>query len=373
MKFTVAKRNLLPALKKVGKIARNNHPDILNCVLIEAGDRKIDLIVTDLEVSSKLSVRAYVEEKGEAVVEAKKLLNLIKGALDKVIFSTEEDVLVITSKKEGTTLTTTNAIQFKMEFYSPEEYPQLDFIPKAESGVSELESGFLKDVVRKTAYATSKEEGETLSGVLWTNGEGKFQAVGTDGTRMSVVEREEELKSLGKEGVIIPARALVMLKDFLTEGKISFAVDDEKVYFWNHEGTFTARSIDGGYPDYNAVLGWVKDYEHIVTLGRRALLEVLKRVSGVLKSGKRTVPVKLIFKRDKLVVAGGDSELGEYEEEIAVSTGIEASIKLNSKYLIEALTSMDANEVVWKFKDGEHAVMLEPKGENYKAIIMPIL
>ena len=79
MKLTIAKDQLLVGLQAVQNIvgSRSTLP-ILSNVLLEAGDRRLSLTATDLDVTITCSVNATVEVPGRATLPVKKLVDITR-------------------------------------------------------------------------------------------------------------------------------------------------------------------------------------------------------------------------------------------------------------------------------------------------------
>jgi DNA polymerase III subunit beta len=75
-----------------------------------------------------------------------------------------------------------------------------------------------------------------------------------------------------------------------------------------------------------------------------------------------------------LKVSASSSELGEAEEVLTVDyAGEEVTIAFNSRYVIEALSPMEDDGVVFEFKDAlSPGVIKSPDHDTYRCVIMPM-
>ena len=80
-------------------------------------------------------------------------------------------------------------------------------------------------------------------------------------------------------------------------------------------------------------------------------MSALRRVSVMAE--ERNKPVKLTLAPASLKLSASSSELGEAEEALTVDyAGEEVAIAFNSRYVLEALSPMEDEAVVFEFKDG---------------------
>ena len=117
MKISVTKDDLAKGLQIVQNVvgARSTLP-ILSNVLIVAGDNKLEMRATDLEVSVHASVPAKVEREGATSIPAKRLFGLIRE-----IEGGEVEIEV--NDKEIATVQA-GAAKYKLHGIGADEYPQ---------------------------------------------------------------------------------------------------------------------------------------------------------------------------------------------------------------------------------------------------------
>jgi DNA polymerase-3 subunit beta len=88
----------------------------------------------------------------------------------------------------------------------------------------------------------------------------------------------------------------------------------------------------------------------------------------------RTKPVKITLSPGALKVAAYNPELGEAEESLEAGyAGEEITIGFNSRYLLDALGPLQADQVVLELKDGlSPGVLRSFEEEGYLCVIMPM-
>lgn len=134
------------------------------------------------------------------------------------------------------------------------------------------------------------------------------------------------------------------------------------------------RLIDGEFPDYKQVIP--KSNESKVKMERLGFLNSLKRVS--LLSLEKGRGVKFSLSKGKLELSSNNPDMGEAKEELNVDYKNDLfEIGFNATYMMEALGSIEENEVVLEFKDKESPAILKPAeqgqgAEGYMYVIMPM-
>ncbi len=106
----------------------------------------------------------------------------------------------------------------------------------------------------------------------------------------------------------------------------------------------TTRLIEGDYPNYRNLLP--SSYPNVLTVGRDALLEALRRVKILAQDA---TPVRLHLGGDTLRLSAITQDVGNASEEIdATYDGAEMTVAFNPEYLAAGVDAVDAR--------GDHAV-----------------
>ena len=216
MKFKIEKETFLKGIQRTQSIAekRSTMP-ILSNLLIEAGDEKITVIATDLEIGLKGVLEATVDTAGSLTVSARKMFEVVRempaGEID--IEAMENNWLVISSGK----------VVFKIMGLTSEEFPSLPDIEEVD--YLEIESEILKDMIDKTLFSVSTDETRyNINGVLIERVKEEerelLRMVSTDGHRLSIRDREIDMGEfqVPDRHIIIPRKGLQELRRLIDEG-----------------------------------------------------------------------------------------------------------------------------------------------------------
>mgnify|MGYP001161374687 CR=1 FL=1 len=363
MKFSVDKAIFLKNLfYVVGVVDNRSSMLILSHVLIEAKDEKIYLTATDLESSVYTSFPAKIESEGAICVPGKKFFDVVdKLPDDEAIYQTTENAQLEVVFNKGKT---------KIKTLPGEDFPQ---IPKPEDFIFRtIKSEILSNLINKTSYCVSSDEmRKNLTGVYFdmTN-PGKIKAISTDGHRMSLVE--DELENSIIEAFILPKKATNEIKKFIKESDVlnigvgkSFFVCD------NGQTSILSRLIDVKFPDYSQVVP--NNFINSFKVQKNDLIAALQRIGVVLS--EKSKGAKIIINQNNLEIRSL-SETGESVESVdTVGDNQNIEIGFNVKYLIEALSSFENDELNISINDEVSPACIyvdEKQKDKQLAIIMPM-
>ena len=98
----------------------------------------------------------------------------------------------------------------------------------------------------------------------------------------------------------------------------------------------------------------------------------IRRVS--LLANQNTHSVRLDLENDEMRVSARTPELGEGQETLDIgSEEVELEIAFDAHYLRDALSHIDAHEVVMEFKDSLSAAIIKPVEDgSHLCLIMPM-
>jgi DNA polymerase-3 subunit beta len=342
---------------------------ILVNVLLETENGKMRVFATDLEVSLTDEVTTLKEKKGRVAVNAKNLFDIVKELADAPIQLTKKDNNWLEIKQ--------NRSVFNIVGISAEEYPI--FPTYSTKDFLKIESSLLSDMIEKTIYSVSNDETRYhLNGVYFekqnVTGKTVYRMVATDGHRLSLVDRELEMKgnALPNQGVIIPRKGLFEIKKILdsVSGDVEMAVEGSQLIVRHGSTTLMVRLIEGKYPNYQQLIP-AKLNNHVL-VHRESLLSSLKRVS--LLSNQKYKGVTLALSEGKLEITSNNPELGDAKEELEVGyKGSEFKIGFNARYMLDVLNSFDDEQVDIELNDQLSPGLIRPHNDtSYTCVVMPM-
>jgi len=314
MELIFERDKLWEAMQIVGSVAasRNTLPILAN-VLIRAAEDQIQLAATDLEVGMKSVVQGEVVEPGSTTVPAKKLADIVRELPSSTSSGELAKVRLATLANDRVEIDCENA-KFRIVGLTDEEFPSL---PEVGDEFFTLGSDVLRSMIQKTSFAVSTEETRHfLNGVY-----------------------------------------------FNVTPDIAFAAQ---------KMTLTSRLIEGEYPDYQAVMAPAMSNEIKLSVNTEYLFSVIRRVS--LLANPKTPSIRMESKDSELNVSASTPELGEAQEMMQVNIeGGNVEIAFNARFVMDVLRNIEADEVLFKFRDSLSPVLVTPSEENnYMCVIMPM-
>jgi DNA polymerase-3 subunit beta len=345
---------------------------LLGGILLEAGDGSVRLSATDMEISVQTSSPAEVEEEGRVVIPAR-IFNDIVRSLPGVQFSLEHD------STGGTVRLTAGENEYRIRAYAADDFPQLPGFDA--EGAFRMSGEVLVETVEKVSRSYSRDETRpVLTGILISFEDSRVRMVTTDSYRLSI--KETELATTAFEGskeAIIPARAMQEVSRIFSgseEEEVEMALGQNQALFRIGDVLFGTRLIEGNFPEYKRLLP--TSFEREISVSREDLIGTLRRVNLFAQRQTPPVPVSLSFSEGSVEVIVRNGEIGEAHERLEATSEDEFLISFNPGYLLDGVSAIDSEKVVFKFNEplkpglivpGEDAESEEP---DFLYLIMPM-
>ncbi len=363
MKLRISKEELLNHLQAIiGPAITKQQSPILSSVLIEAREREVKFTSTDLDITIISKYKGEIIEPGSIAVPTKRFFSIIRELPPKEI-SIE--------KKKQTLLITCGEIEFKINTFDPDEFPQI----KEEEDVSliKIDSGDMEEMIRLTSFCVGGEDSNyALSGILFEIFKDKIKLVATDGKRLSFSQKhlspgQPEVGS--KLFFILPIKAVnevyKNIKD--KEGQVYLSVKKNKIGITFNGVQIIARPVEGEFPDYSQYIPGVG--KNKVSVDRKKMLFALKR-AGLLSTPSYQ-GVNLEIKKETIVVSKNNPQLGEVREVIDVKyNGSPLTIGFNPTYLIDIFKNLEEGEINIEFFGADKPAVVRKEGYVY--LLLPV-
>jgi DNA polymerase-3 subunit beta len=364
MKLTCTKDELAEKLQVVGRgVSTRTTVQILAGILLRAGDGRLSLSATDMEISLRVSLEAQVEDEGSVVVPGRLLVDIVR-------LLPAGEVTISHRAEEGVVELTCGSASYRLNTYAAEDFPRLPEI-EDEAAFTVDKEAFVDTIARVGRSASRDESRPVLTGVLVRFEGDKLVMAATDSYRLSVKETSLS-DSPGREiEAIVPARALAELARIAQGGEsgtIQVGVQENQVVFGVADVWLTARRIDGQFPNYKQLLP--ESFEAEVTMPREEFLDVVRR-TGVLAQKKS--PLRLRFEDGALTVSAQTQDVGEAHESLPISYSGEAiEIGFNADFLRDGLESVNDESVRLKLISPLRPGLIHGESDDFLYLIMPI-
>ena len=371
MRFDVSSTALLSRLQSISKvIASKNSLPILDSFLFSLEGNKLTITASDAETRLVTSVDVMNGQgSGLFAVSAKILLDPLKELPEQPLtFDINDDNLEI-------------FIHFQNGKYNfigqkGDTYPQQK--PLDENAISIImDAQMLLNGIGRSLFATADDElRPVMNGVYFDIHTDNLTFVASDGHKL-VRLRNFSVKSSERASFILPKKPANLLKGLLSkeEDMVSIKFDDNNAYVNCSNFKMICRLIEGRYPNYNSVIPQENPFK--VTIDRVSFLNALKRVSVF--SNPASSLVKLQLKESEMLVSAQDIDFSTSAEEKIVCSfdGTELSIGFKATYLIEILSNINSEEVIFELADPSRAGLIVPseneENEDLLMLLMPMM
>jgi DNA polymerase-3 subunit beta len=253
--------------------------------------------------------------------------------------------------------------------------------PKVPSVSNDFSASVSSDVLAKainnSIFATSSDElRPAMTGVYVNLGEKNTTFVATDGHRL-VRYRRSDVKSETANAIIIPRKALTILKATLpsdnTDVSIDFNLSNAFFKFGNIR--MICRLIDERYPDYENVIPASSTIKMVIN--RVDFLSSLKRIS--IYANRTTHQVRLKITGSELQVSAEDLDFSnEANERLSCEhEGEDIEIGFNARFIIEMLSNLQTEQIRLGMTAPNKAGLITPaekdKDEDILMLVMPVM
>ena len=368
MEFTVNKSELVRELSlSQGVVEKKTTIPILSNVLMEARGDRLYLTATDLELGLRTSCPAKVKKEGSGTIPAKKLLDYTR-------LLPEADITLKFAENHWATLTCGRS-RTRIAGMSRESFPELPAMPQSATSIPARQ---LASMISRTMFAISMEESRfTLNGALLLLHDKGITMVATDGHRLAYNSRETAGAGHQTHRALVPRKAMGEITKLAEEGAVdstvSFAGDDNHLFFEFGQRLLISRKLTGNFPDYERVLP--SDNVHIALMSKNEVKAAIERVAQFADERSRAIRVQ--FTAGEIRIFASALETGESEENVpAEYSGPDLEIGFNAQYLLQFLGAISQDTVAFALKDQKCAGELRPspatENEQYRYVVMPM-
>jgi len=373
MKLTIHRNDLKAAVLTSAVAVNNKSPlPILSHLLLRAEDDTLRVSATDLEIAIERDVPAQVLEPGGCTVPAHLLTALVSQLVD-------DDV---TLHLEGPRLTVkTRGSKYRFNALSYDEFPIIHQAPDEVDVQMDVQTfhGMLAHI--KSCVAHPDETRVSLTGIFVELDSKKLSATSSDGTRLAHVERarSSEVRGVKASSTIVTSGGMSALAKLFADatGELSVSFGVGLVWFTLDGLTLMARTIDGKFPDYRALVP--KSTARTVYVHRATLASALKRALVAAQRDSKTEKVqpnlfKLEFETDTLRVTSNDPDVGDGEETVPIRLdGTPIKMAFNGRKLLDAVASAGSEELRILLNDPLSMTVLKPvDSDDLFYLVMPV-
>ncbi len=365
MKFACQKNEIVKELSNALDFTsqRNTIAIYANvCLCLEGNNLTIK--ATDQKMSYVSDIAVDGMQDGSTTVVCDKFLNIVKNLPDdcNVIFEDSNEKIKINAEN--------TSIEFKLRTIEASAFPELSF--GNEESYFRVSQKDFTEMVNQVIFAVSDDESKyAMNGALLEkNGNGLIM-VGTDGRRLSYINRQLEGQIPDFPRATIPSRFLNEIKKLsVGEGDFDVNVEQNSISLRFGSCTISSSLIKNDFPAYKRVIPESQSRVCIVNIDD--LSNAIKRVSLLVENKYKKIVME--FNENKLNIYCDDNDVGAGREEIPCSyEGDPQRCAMNYTYLLSPLKAMDGKEARIEFSEPGRPFTVKSEPErDYLHVIMPM-
>jgi len=376
MDVTLPKKDLLRLFGRTQGVAdKKSTMPILSNVLVTADkDGTLRAAATDLFMAVSTTAQAEVKSTGTVAVPAKELVERVKAMPEGPVQISSTEGATVLIKAVGAKR------EFRLRGMPGEDFPAL---PKPDALATEItiSASTLADLISRTHFSISADETRPhLNSALFEWDGDNIRMVTTDGHRLSKYEVQSDTAQKASFSLLVPLKGIVELRRLCDELKgdkggaegapLKLLRGGPNVFFATADSTLAIKLVDAQFPPYQQVIP--QRTENAVRVGRAMLIDVLRAMS--VAASERTGSVKLGLTKGLMRVTSENPDSGDALDEIPVDyAGADMTIGFNVRYILDALGSLDEDEIKLGLSGELDPVMIEPiSSRRYVAIVMPM-
>lgn len=364
MELTVTQENLARSLNAVSRVASSKTQlPILNNILLRTDKNRLLIAATNLEVATTQYIGAKVIKPGAITIPARLISEFISNLpTGSVELKVQNNNLHIKSNNYSSIINGVIA----------DDFPELPTINETSSVRYSIQTEDFKQAVSQTIITTSNDSTRpVLTGVYWHTFEGSLVLAATDGYRLS---ERILVKTTSDVAAIIPVQTLQeVLRTITDDGEeIDILFDETQVRFRINDAEIISRLIDGNFPDYRQLIP--KKSDIAVKINKSEFVRIVKIAGLFARESGGSITINTDEEKKNISIHSIASELGENTSEATADIKGTGQITLNSRYLTEALSVIEGDEIEFSFNGKIAPTILKSntKSTNYFHIIMPL-
>ena len=267
--------------------------------------------------------------------------------------------------------------RYKLAGENSADFPK---VPEISDGYSfTVNSNTLGLAIGNTIFSTSTDElRPAMTGVFFRLSSNSCTFVSTDGHRLVKYIRTDISGDEVDHDMIIPRKSLNLLKTIIPSDEkndINIEFNASNAFFSHDNIKMICRLIDERYPDYENVIP--SDNSNSIEVDKSEILSSLKRIS--IYANKTTNQVRLKVSGSEILISAEDLDFSnEANERISCEhDGDDIEIGFNAKFLIEILSNIHSDKVIFKLSEPNRAGLVLPEDiedeEDLTMLVMPVM
>lgn len=376
MKIKFEKSKMLEKLTRaMGAVSQKNTHPFTEGVLMETSEDGLKMATYDMEKSVRALVEAEIIIPGACVINAQRLLSIIRILPESVITLTVDESLLVTIQSGRSS--------FSLHALPAKDFPQMPVIAGKESFT--MEQCALKKMIMRTSHSIAQiDQRPILCGAYFKLEQDNIRIVSCDSYTLSLCNLRTPIitviDNLERTSFIIPGKTVTELVKMLSDEPdvfVTIMVTAKNIIFNMENLVFSSRLVEGEYIDYDRLIPKEQPIEAI--LDAKAFTDALDRAALISEekiAGSTKNYVKLSFVGDALQITSKSANGNIYEEVECVHTGEDIEIGFNCRYLMNTMRAITTEKVRIRLLTPYMSATIEPMDEEasdqYLYMVLPL-
>lgn len=367
MIFSCEKQTLSEAVSIVMKAASNKASmPVLEGILISTDADSLRLTANNLEMGITCKIPANIREDGAIVTGDVRIFS-------EVVRKLPAGEASITVHDNFSTTVQNGKSVYNILGANPEEFPDLPQVLE-DSGIT-LEASLLRKLISRTVFAAAqKNERPQLTGVLFEIEPEMLHLVALDGFRMAIANHPlSENPDEEPYSFIVPAKTLLELSRILPDDDtpVLITASTKHVLFTFANIQLVSRLLSGEFFQYKQIIP--SDFKIKTIVSVDSLLTSVERADPIVSTDVYKNPVIMTLSGDTLSI-DCVTAVGKAHDVMEIpDCGSEIRIGFNQRYLHDALSVCDCEEISIEFNGSRNPCILRPvEGEEFLFMVLPV-
>lgn len=370
MKLKIKQNVLLEHLNYAIKgISNKNLIPILNCIKFELTENGLYLMSTDNDIA----IKTFIEKKdieeidtlGEVVISGKYIYDIIRK-LPNTFINIEEAV-------DSRLYIYTESSSFYLNCNLVSDFPTID-LEDHKSPIT-LTGKVLKTIYAQTAFATSQQETRPiLTGINFKINGNTMECTATDSYRLAKKTIQINETMVEDINVTIPTKNIGELVKMIVneEDLVQLHIFNNKIIFKFNNIIMLSSLINGTYPDTSKLIP--EEFSIHIKTNLDAIYSAIDRASLLTNESEKNT-IRFESKENEVVISSNIPEIGNVEEKLWIEKeeGNDISISFSSKYMMDALKTLETEDVMLLFNSEIKPIIVKsPNADTLVQLILPI-
>ncbi len=324
-------------LKVVKACSSKNIMPVLECIKLSAKNDMLTLSATDGEIAIIKNVKADVMSEGEVCVQGKYFAEFVKKIEDFQILLETDGISMNIMYEQNKTC---------MQILSADDFPVIN--TDINESCFSISTNELKKYINFTTFCCATDESRPiLKGCQFVIKGDEICVTSLDGFRLATISGKVA-GTTGNMEIVCPARTLNEIDKMLpaSDQLIDVYVQHGMMLVASEDTVLTSRLYSGDFIRKENIIP--RNFATTVRVDRAKLRESIERAAVFVKGEKNSL---IIFDiNGDQVTVSTTSERGSVREPLTAEvTGKDLRIAMNSRFIIDAVSNLDEDEILMSF------------------------